>query len=155
MTCEEYLQDPEMSDEHLSSCASCRTLAEVLSRELADPPSSSRASIKLPELPLAPWEGAQYRSWTPVLAVGLTIVVLSMAAFFFAGVPPLRGFWEGMVGGMFPTLDPLKLLSAIGGFVRSAPTSFHFFIAIAFVAVNAAFVILLRRAPRGYGGRRG
>jgi hypothetical protein len=155
MTCEEYLQEPEISQEHLRSCVSCRTLVEGLSRDLEESSRGAAASVNLADLPLAPWEGAQHRSWTSALAVGLTLAVLAMAGFFFAGVPPLRGFWEGMVGGMFPTLDPLKLLSAISGFVRSAPASFHIFIAFAFIAINVVFYMMLRRAPRGYDGQRG
>lgn len=149
--CEAFLEEPEKGEEHLRSCDSCRALVDELSRESA----ADVSVLSLGNLPVAPWEGAAHRSWSSVAAVGAAIAILALAGFVIAGVPPLRGFWQGLVGGMFPTLDPLKLLMAVSNFVRSAPMSFHLFIGVAFVIVNVIFVAMLRRNTRGYGARRG
>lgn len=149
--CEAFLEAPENGEEHLRSCPSCRALAE----ELSGMDVAGSKGLTLDTLPLAPWEGAGHRSWTTVAVVGAAIAILALSGFVIAGVPPLRGLWHGMIGGMFPTLDPLKLLQAVSNFVRSAPVSFHVFIGIAFVVVNIVFVALLRRPPRGYDAPRG
>jgi len=149
--CEAFLEEPEKAEEHLRSCDSCRALVDELSRGSDE----DARRFSLDALPVAPWEGASHRSWSSVAAVGAAIAILALAGFVIAGVPPLKGFWQGLIGGMFPTLDPLKLLMAVSNFVRSAPTSFHLFIGVAFVIVNIVFVAMLRRNARGYGAGRG
>jgi hypothetical protein len=138
-SCQRYLEDPEANASHLAECAECRALAESLELKVED-----RRPRLSAELPLAPWEGAGHRSWSLVIA-GAVVVALIAAFFFMAtGSSPLR------VLANLPSADVLiSALRHIGSAAQNAPASWQVIVGVLFVVVNAIFVALLRRAPRG------
>jgi hypothetical protein len=138
-SCQKYLEDPEANASHLAECAECRTLAESLQASGLGP----RASVDLRKLPLAAWEGASYRSWPLVAAGAIAVAVIATLLFAATGTTPLQ-----LLRGKLPSGDVVSSLLRLR-FVQNAPLSWQIFIAIAFVAVNAIFIALLRRAPRG------
>lgn len=139
MTCEDYLQDPEANAAHLESCASCRAIAEELDAEIDAQPRA----IALDALPMAPWEGAQHRTWPLVAAGAVSVLILAVFLFIAAGVSSVSGVAQALVSAVPPVGGLLKLFrhtgAAIGG-----PT-----VAVLFVVINTILFLLLRRAPRG------
>lgn len=139
MTCDDYLQDPEAYAAHVESCAACRVIAEELAAEVDVRPRA----IALDALPLAPWEGASYRTW-PLVAAGLAaMLVLAVVLFIAAGITSVPGAAQAIVSEVPPVQGLLKLFrhtgSALGG-----PA-----VAVLFVAINTILFLLLRRSPKG------
>ncbi len=129
-SCQKYLEDPEAHAAHLEECESCRALAESLSSSVLRP----RSSV---ELPLAAWEGASYRAWPLVLASVAAVGLLTVLLFAITGASP-RAFISGL-----PSAG--VVVTTLRHFGAAAPA----FVAVLFVVVNAIFIALLRRAPRG------
>ncbi len=129
-SCQKYLEDPEAHAAHLEECESCRALAETLSSSVPGP----RSSV---ELPLAPWEGASYRAWPLVVASLVVVGLLTLFLFVMTGASP-RAFLSDL-----PSAG--VVVTTLRHFGAAAPA----FVAVLFVVVNAVFIALLRRAPRG------
>lgn len=146
--CARYLEDPEAHSAHLEECAKCRALAAGLDN--SQPLDDERArAIHIETLPLAPWEGSSHRAWP--IAIGGALAVLSVASglFLIAGVSPLDGVVHAVASSV-PSLDALlTLFHFASGAVQHAPAKLQIGIGLSFLAVNALFILLLRRAPRG------
>lgn len=137
--CQRYLEDPDKHPEHPAGCESCRTFAESLGDGLEVRP------LEVETLPMAAWEGAGHRSWPLLIAAAAGLLVAAMAVLAVAGVSPLELFH-----GRVPSLDILLSMATMaGGAVQNAPRVWQAAIVIGFVVVNAIFVALLRRAPKG------
>lgn len=152
--CEAFLQDPERFASHPEECADCRKLVgelDQLDRSLAaerlDAPSDESAIAHA--LPLAAWEGARFRSW-PVAAVS-AVAILAAAAGVFAtlGISPLAGVLNSIFGQLTHSVGYVEATRHVAGMLQGAPVTFHVGVAVAFVAVNVLFFLLLRRAPKG------
>jgi hypothetical protein len=149
--CELYAEDPAAHEAHLRDCSDCQTLARELERldhELAAIPFDADVHVDLDQLPLAPWEGARYRSWPLVIAGAATVLLLAIAGFVASGVPPLQGMrtivpHTSELGVQFGFLEHAVT------FLQRLPLKAHIWIGISFVVVNAIFLLLLRRAPKG------
>lgn len=134
--CLQYLEDPEAHAAHLETCAECRALTAGLDVDV------DAATVKLGELPLAPWEGAAHRPWGLVAGGSLAILAIAVALFLVTGSSPFANevsrldMWRSLVR-MAP------------GALQSAPLSWQVAIGIAFIVVNTLLYLLLRRAPRG------
>jgi hypothetical protein len=132
--CRRYAEDPEANAAHLRECAKCREIYGQL-----DAPIESHA-VRVDVLPLAPWEGAGYRSWTLVIGGALGLLAIALGLCASAGISLLVAIQTGA------RLDWRALLSVASGTVRPlGPIGF----AVLFVVVNTLLVVLLRRAPRG------
>ena len=139
-SCQRYLEDPEANAGHLAECAECGALADGLKASGLGP----RASVAS-ELPLAAWEGAAYRPWRLVAAGVIAVAVIAGLLFAATGTSPLE-----ILRGRVPSTDVIaSMVRLFGGAVQSAPVGWQAAIAICFVVVNAIFIALLRRAPRG------
>ncbi|HEY3056573.1 MAG TPA: hypothetical protein VGK31_11650 [Thermoanaerobaculia bacterium] len=137
--CQRYLEDPEANAAHLAECEKCRALADSLQSSVLVQRSSD-----VRELPLAAWEGAGHRSW-PLVAAGLIVVAL-IAAFLFMETDSSP--WRALAN--LPSADVLiSTLRHMGSAAQNAPASWQLVVGILFVIVNAIFIALLRRAPRG------
>jgi hypothetical protein len=142
-SCERYLEDPEANAAHLAECAECRAFEASLADTSA--PVGPRASLKVDALPMAAWEGASYRSWTLVIAGAIAVAVIATLLFAVTGTSPIELF-----RGRVPSKDIVSSLMHLGpGFIQNAPGTWQIFIVVSFVVVNAIFIALLRRAPRG------
>lgn len=157
--CKAFLDDPEGHAEHLASCEECRALdrqLETLDREIVSggiEPPASMADAVAGRLPVAAWEGASYRSWRLVVAVGVMLFAAAAGLFFLAGISPadaLRSVFDSSV----PRVDLVGTGRSLAQLLREAPVGFHILIGILFIAVNAILILLLRRAPRGYDASR-
>lgn len=131
--CQKYLEDPEANVGHLAECESCRTLAERLSVDGSSAPDP-RSSV---ELPLAPWEGASYRAWPLVIAALVVVGLIALLLFVVTGTSPAS------LAANVPSAG--AIVATLQHFGAAAPGV----IAVLFVLVNALFIALLRRAPRG------
>ena len=139
-SCQRYLEDPDANASHLAECAECRALSDGLQASGLGP----RASV-VSELPLASWEGASYRPWRLVAAGAVAVAVIAGLLFAATGTSPLE-----ILRGKVPSTDVIaSMFRLLGGAVQSAPVGLQVAIAICFVVVNAIFIALLRRAPRG------
>jgi hypothetical protein len=137
--CRLYLEDPEAHAAHLQECAECRALFEEMSERVGHRP------VTVDALPLAPWEGASHRSWPLVVGGALTVFAITGALFAAAGPSAIQA-----VRSSLPSLDiVMSIFRLAGGAVQNAPTTWQIGIAISFVIVNAIFLALLRRAPKG------
>lgn len=137
---QKYLEDPEANASHVAECRSCRALAESLQSPIPASPGPS-----VPQLPLAAWEGAAYRSWPLVLAGAIAVGVIAALLFAATGTSPLE-----IIRGKVPSADVIaSMVRLASGAVQNAPASLQLGIVFAFIAVNAIFIALLRRAPRG------
>lgn len=135
MTCEEYLNDPEANAAHLESCEICRAIEE----DLGDPIPVEPRQLNLDALPLAPWEGASYRTW-PLVAASLVatftlLIVLSAAA----DISPVAAMSSSL-----PSVQVLLTFLQLTGRAIGGPL-----VAVLFVVINALLFLLLRRAPKG------
>jgi hypothetical protein len=149
--CELYAEDPAAHEAHLRECADCQTLArelELLDRELASAPFEGELHVDIEHLPLAPWEGAKYRSWPLVLAGALTVLLLAVAGFLASGVPPLQGM-RTLVPHSSELGVTFGFLEHVATFLQHLPMKAHIWIGVSFVVINAIFLLLLRRAPKG------
>jgi len=130
--CKKFLEDPEGNAAHLAQCESCRALADSLSSSVLGP----RSSVVV-DLPLAGWEGASYRAWPLVLASIVVVGLLTVFLFVATGASP-----SAFIGDV-PSMG--VLVSTLRHFGAAAPA----FVAVLFIVVNALFIALLRRAPKG------
>lgn len=140
--CQRYLEDPEANASHLERCAECRAMDSGLRDVAAGPP----VAVNPEALPLAPWEGAAYRSWPLVAGGALTVLALAIAFGLLSGVSPMRVVDSGLL-----SVDGARafiLTSAAS--LRRASVAGQIGFAFLFLAVNALLFILLRRAPRGF-----
>ncbi|MDX1582719.1 MAG: hypothetical protein R3338_03890 [Thermoanaerobaculia bacterium] len=153
--CERYRNEPEAFAEHANTCEACRSWsgeldhleAKVSTLSLDPKPEFSERVTR--GLPLAPWEGAGYRSWGLVIAVLATLIILVSAAFLAVGVSPIMAA-RALGSTMVPLVSPFELARSFSAVIASGPVSFHVVIGVAFVVVNVALVLLLRRRPKGY-----
>lgn len=153
--CEAFMQDPERFASHPDDCADCRKLMveleqldrDIVADRLETRPEDGPAIVK--SLPLAAWEGARFRSWP--LAIASAIVILAAAASVFAmvGISPLAGVVNSIYGQLTHSVGYVDATRHVAGMLQRAPIVFHVGVAVAFLAVNAVFYYLLRRAPRG------
>jgi hypothetical protein len=142
-TCQRYLEDPEAHASHLDECARCRELFSNLEQSVANKP------VRVDTLPLAPWEGASHRSWSLVIGSSVATALIAFALFAAAGGSPLVIVGKAVEGGL-PSADVfVSMFRLLSGAVQNAPRTWQIAIAIGFVAVNALFVVLLRKAPKG------
>lgn len=141
-SCERYLEDPESNAAHLAECEDCRALENTLRRHLSD---AEPPRVSVAQLPLAAWEGAAHKSW-PLVAAGLVAVAIIAALLCAAtGTSPID-----VLRGKVPSGDVLTSMVRLApGFMQNAPGSWQILIVAAFLVVNALFIMLLRRAPRG------
>jgi hypothetical protein len=135
MTCEEYLNDPEANAAHLESCEICRAIEE----DLGDPIPMEPRPLNLDALPLAPWEGASYRTW-PLVAASLVatftlLIVLSAAA----DISPVAAMSSNL-----PSVQVLLTFLQLTGRAIGGPL-----VAVLFVVINTLLFLLLRRSPKG------
>jgi hypothetical protein len=141
--CDHYLEDPEANAEHLRECESCRALFGGLEQRPVEPrPIAHR------ELPLAPWEGAAHRAWPLVVGGALAVLALALSLFVTAGISSA----SGIVDAIKSSMPPLGALMTMFSSIAQTSGSWQIAIVIAFVAVNALLVLLLRRSPRGIDG---
>lgn len=137
--CQRYLEEPEAHEEHLATCAECRAVAQQLDAKVINP------RVRLDALPLAPWEGAAYRSWPLVAGGGLAVVAMAAALFAVTGTSPLATLREAV-----PPVDILmSVVRSAGGAIHNAPAAWQIGLAVSFIAVNVILIALLRRAPKG------
>src|ERR1700737_1172049 len=137
--CRRALEDPEANAAHLQQCASCRPLFEELNAPISD------ARVQVHELPLAPWEGANYRSWPLVIAGAAAVLIAALAFCAAGGLSPLRAISMG-IGS---TAIARSLLLTAADSVRNASMIWQIAFGALFLLVNTALVLLLRRTPRG------
>jgi predicted anti-sigma-YlaC factor YlaD len=137
--CRRYIEDPEANAAHLQQCASCRVLFEDLNTSISDP------RMQVRDLPLAPWEGAFYRSWPLVIVGTLAVLIAALALCAAVGLSPLSAIRLG-IGST--AIARSSLLTAADA-VRNASMIWQIAFGALFLLVNTALVLLLRRAPRG------
>lgn len=154
--CERWQDEPESVPLHPGSCAECAAREAELARiehaieQTAPEPAGSLAGILTERLPVAPWEGAQARSWgTALLSVAL-FAAAAVAAFAILGFSPLEGFGEALRRAAQQGKAIFAATESMGAFVRSAPAAFHIMVGVGVVLVNVLLVAMLRRGPRGY-----
>lgn len=136
--CRRYHEDPEANAAHLATCAECRAVDEQLRA-----PVNNR-KLRIETLPLAPWEGASFRSWPLVAGGALAVIAIAAAFFAAAGASPLLVL-EALRNAV-PSGQIVQSFVQLGsGIVRHAPVA----ILLAFLVVNAILFALLRRAPKG------
>ncbi|MGZ5492899.1 MAG: hypothetical protein ACXW3E_05195 [Thermoanaerobaculia bacterium] len=139
--CKQYLEDPEANASHLAECAACRAFAESLQGSGLGP----RASVDVEALPLAAWEGASHRAWPLVAAGAIAVAAIAALLFMATGTSPMQ-----ILRGKVPSTDVVaSFVRLFSGAVQNAPVAFQIVVAVLFVIVNAIFIALLRRAPRG------
>ena len=138
-SCWRAIEDPEANAAHLQQCAPCRALFEELNTPISD------ARVQVRELPLAPWEGATYRSWPLVIAGAAAMLIAALALCAAVGLSPLRAISMG-IGST--AIARSSLLTAADA-VRNASMIWQIGFGALFLLVNTALVFLLRRAPRG------
>jgi hypothetical protein len=146
-SCQRYLEDPEANASHLAECEECRLVDEALRADALRTSSISdpRSAVDVGTLPVAGWEGASYRSWPLVLAGAVAVAVIATLLFAATGASPLE-----IMRGNVPSGDVIaSMFRLAGGAVQNAPARWQLAIAVCFVVVNAIFIALLRRAPRG------
>ena len=134
--CTRYFEDPEAHAAHLGECAECRAIQQQLDARVVNQP------VRVDALPLAPWEGADHRSWPFVLGGALTIIGIAAALFAAASVSPIDLLVQSFRGSM---TIARSLVGVGGGILETAPV----LVLGLFVIVNAILFALLRRAPKG------
>jgi hypothetical protein len=128
-TCQRYAEDPEANAAHLRECQSCRALYG----------SVDTKALNVDALPLAPWEGASYRSWPLVIGGALTVLAIALALCAAAGLTPFAAITIEAQTQATRAALVYERLRVFGPIVYG----------IAFVVVNSVLLLLLRRAPRG------
>ena len=142
-SCQRYLEDPEANASHLAECAECRALADGLVEDGIPTLAGKAGRLSSTSLPLAPWEGAAHRSWPLVAAGALAVAVIAGLLFAATGASPLE-----IMRGKMPSGDLVASLLRLR-FVQNAPVSWQVMIFAAFLIINAIFIMLLRRSPKG------
>jgi hypothetical protein len=127
--CQRFAEDPEANAAHLRECERCRALYGELPTH----------SVKIEALPLAPWEGATYRSWPLVIGVALAVLALALALCAAAGITPLVAMMIAAQTQISRAGQVYEKLRTFGPLVYG----------ILFLIVNSILILLLRRAPRG------
>jgi len=143
--CERYLADPEANAPHLAECEECGALfdAEMWSAPAVETKFDSSS------LPLAPWEGATYRSWPLVIGGALTVLCIAGALFMVAGVGPINGILHA-IRSTIPSFLTLQILFRyVGEGLQHAPAPLQIGVAVSFLVVNTILILLLRRSPKG------
>jgi len=132
--CQRYAEDPETHAAHIRNCVACREMYALLNT-----PVESKA-VNVEKLPLAAWEGADYRSWPLVLGGALALLTVAFSLCMVAGISLFTAMtagarfdWRGILASASEAVRPL------------GPIGF----AAAFLIVNTILILLLRRAPRG------
>jgi hypothetical protein len=133
--CQRYAEDPEANSAHLRECAKCAAMygADVQTHPL-----------RVDSLPLAPWEGAAYRSWPLVIGAVLALLAVAFALCTAAGISLLTAIRSGMSTPLFR-----GYISTGAEALRTASLLWQIAFGLAFILVNTLLVLLLRRAPRG------
>jgi hypothetical protein len=137
--CQQYLEDPEANAPHLAECDACRTLFGELDGAVP------HQAVRIDVLPLAPWEGASYRSWMLVMGGTLGVLALAFALTAAAGMSLL----SAVTAGIRSTASARLFIAGAADALRGASLEWRVLFGIVFVIVNAALVLLLRRPPRG------
>jgi hypothetical protein len=140
--CERYLEEPEANAAHLRECESCRALFGTLEERVDARP------VAVPDLPVAPWEGASHRAWGTVIGVALAVTAAALALFVASGTSSMTGIIDALTAAV-PQLSALVALFRSAG---NTPGPWPMVIVAAFFIVNALLFLLLRRAPRGIDG---
>lgn len=146
LTCDAYLEDPQQHRAHLAECESCRRLEEGLT---VAPDSGRSVASVASRLPVAPWEGAGYQSWSVVLVGAAAVLIAAATLFLMVGISPIQGF-AASLRALVPRFELVSAASSFAELLEHAPVKFHVFVATAFVLVNLLFVYLLRRPTKGY-----
>jgi len=143
--CERYLADPETNAAHLAECQECAALfdADAWSSPVVQPKFDPSA------LPLAPWEGAAYRSWPLVIGGALAVLCIAGALFAVAGVGPINGIVHAVRSTIPPFLTLQLLFRYVGEGLQHAPAPLQIAVAVSFLVVNTILILLLRRSPKG------
>lgn len=142
MDCQRYLEDPETGAGHLDTCDECRAL-------FGPQPAPDVAPVHIDSLPMAPWEGASYRSWRVVVVAASLVVTMALALGFVAGLSPLGGLTRALRSA-FPSIEILQALAfRVGGAMQHVPDTWLIGIGVSFVVVNTLLVVLLRRPTKG------
>src|SRR5438132_10855223 len=128
--CRRFLEDPEANTAHLAECAACRALFDQLNTPVAE------ASVDVPALPLAPWEGASHRSWPLVLTGALAILAIAIALWAAVGMSPMRALTIGLNSG---TAARASILTAADA-VRHASMTWHLAFGAPFLFVTSPLV---------------
>ena len=137
--CQRYLEDPEANQGHLAECEQCRALFDTLGLSVEERPVSVGA------LPLAPWEGATYRAWPLVLGGVALLLAVVIALCKWLGVAPLTIVQSSLIS----LADVYGQIAGYAAALREASILWQMAFGVLFLVVNAALVLLLRRAPRG------
>lgn len=154
--CRRYMDDPEANRAHLSSCADCRAFTAEVDQfderiaAAASVPSRSLDPSFADKLPLAPWEGAQHRSWSVVWIGMVVVVILTILAFASGGMSPVRGFVTVIRQTLTSQMSWLALVRVLPELLQHAPMPFHLLVAAAFIGINLLLYVLMRKAPKGY-----
>ena len=127
--CQRFAENPEGNAAHLRECAKC---AAIYGGVQTHP-------VNVDALPLAPWEGATYRSWPLVIGVGLAVLAIALALCAAAGISPFLAIAIETQTQVSRAAFVYQKLRPLGPFAFAA----------LFIAVNSLLVLLLRRAPRG------
>ena len=134
--CTRYLEDPEAHSAHLGECAECRAMQQQLEARVVSQP------VRVDVLPLAPWEGADHRSWPLVVGGALTVTAIAAALFAAASTSPIDLLVQSFRGSVAIVRS---MVGVGGGLLENAPI----LVLGSFVIVNAILFALLRRAPKG------
>lgn len=136
--CQRYAEDPEGHEGHLAVCERCREIDTALITRV-----KTRA-LEMNGLPLAPWEGAAYRSWPLVIAGAVVVLAIAWALCNAAGIALTTAIASGM------SSTPLRgSIPFAADALRRASIVWQVGFGVAFVVINTLLVLLLRRAPRG------
>lgn len=141
--CQRYLEDPEAHASHLDECAACRALHEGFATS-SEPSIVARGAFDAGNLPLAPWEGASHRAWPLVIGGVVVVVAMALALCAAAGISPL-----GVARNIFGQVNTARGVIDDGARWFNQSTMWRLAFGAIFIAVNALFVALLRRSPRG------
>lgn len=140
--CERYLEEPEANAAHLRECETCRALFGTLEERVEARP------VAVPDLPVAPWEGASHRAWPAVIAAFLAVLGAAIALFVASGISSM----QGIVDALTAAVPQLTALVALFRSAASVPGPWPMVLVGAFIVINGLLFFLLRRAPRGIDG---